>query len=158
KLERRFREQKWALLRKAEQARTPPDQIPLTPQEYAVFVEAAYDAAVRSASVSNRTETARPLPARATGSPAADIACNTKDQKGATGLLQSPLAEPTTTVNERERLVLSTIPIADVDLTQLASQRARNTHQRILDTGKVEESRLILVDLTTSPSTNHASR
>src|SRR6185369_16874601 len=62
KLERRFREQKWMVLRKAEQAGTSADQLPLTSDEYAVFVQAAYEAALRSGAVTNAIEAA-PAPA-----------------------------------------------------------------------------------------------
>ena len=158
KLERKFREQKWTSMRKAEQARTSPDDIVLTPQEYASFLQAAYEAALKAGSLSNTVETAAGAPSRTPASAAPNTTTKSQDQRGATALLQKLVADAKTTADEKERLVLSTIQIANGDLAQLASERARNARQRILDSGKVDGSRLVLVDLAANPSTNHASR
>jgi hypothetical protein len=157
-LERRFREQKWSGLRKAEQAATSPNQMTLTPQEYSAFLQAAYDEAVRSGAISNAAgtvgaSTGRPGPSQPTGA-----SRNLAEQKGATGLLNLPAPEPTTGVDEMQQLVLGTIPIGDDALTRLAIERARNARERILATGKVEAERLILADEAGGVSTNRACR
>src|SRR5262249_2628471 len=82
KLERKFREQKWAALHKAEQARTSPEEVLLTPQEYTSFVQAAYDLALRTGSVSNTLEAAG-MPTATLPAPT-ESASNSKEQKGAT--------------------------------------------------------------------------
>ena len=155
----RFREQKWAVLRKSEQAEMTPDQVSLPPEEYAALLESAYNAAVRSGQTAGTNEmTHTTLPARGTATQKAEMAAITSEQKGATALMQRPAPEPTVAVDDKEQLVLSTIPVSDNELLQLASDRARNVRQRILDTGKVDEARLFLVDTGTNGSTNHATR
>jgi hypothetical protein len=56
-----------------------------------------------------------------------------------------PVSAPeTTTTSEMERALLSAIAVSDDDLNQLALERARRTQQKILESGKIEASRLSL--------------
>jgi hypothetical protein len=158
KLERMFREQKWAALRKSEQSGLSPEKIMLTEQEYTAFLDAAYNAAISSGHGLSTNQSATIPASRTAPQRKTEIVPGTAGEKGATALLNRPEPQPTVAANERERVVLSTIPVSDDELTQLASERARNVRQRILDTGKVEAARLFLVDPSTTPSTNHTSR
>jgi hypothetical protein len=151
KLERRFRQEKWASLRNAEQARISPDKVPLTPQEYGTRLEAAYEELLRSGAASNATEIARTTTVRASTPQPVELSDN---QKGATALMVKSASQANVPTDEKERFVLRTIQVTDADLMQLAAERARSAQQRILDTGKVEATRLFLVD----PSTNRACR
>jgi hypothetical protein len=154
KLERGFRQQKWTALPKAQQAQLSPQQVALTPAEYAAFVQAAYVSALRAGVPTNAlpkdTFSAAPAPQTIPADP---------EEHGATILMARPVAPPQAVpVNDKERIVLSTISLSDNELFQLASERARNVRQLILDSGKVEAERLSLVDVAAGNSTNRASR
>jgi hypothetical protein len=156
RLEREFRQQKWAGLRKADQANIKPEQVELSPDEMNAFMQVAYNAAVRAGVPTNAAQSTSADGASAKGQPNPP-STRTPDAKGAAALLQRTPAQ-SSTVDEIERVVLSTISISDNDFTKLAIDRARAVQQKILDSGKVEASRLSLTDVARSSSTNRACR
>jgi hypothetical protein len=156
KLERRFRQQRWAVLSKAEQARVAVDQVVLTPEDYAASLEVAYNDALRSGAATNlpQTSSSSPVPTPQTVA----LSPTSPGEKGATRLLQGTAQQPTVAVDEKERLVLTTIRVSDEELFQLASERASNVRQHILDSGKIEAARLSLLDPASTEATNRATR
>ena len=154
KLQQIFRQQKWAGLRKSEQAKVAQDQLPITPEEYRSFIQNAYAMQIRAAAT-NVSTVASSAPV-----PAADAALSSPGHggKGATALLQKSVPIPSAPPDEKEQLVLSSIKISDEDYVQLAKARAQIVQQRILDSGKVETNRLSLVEIAPGPATNHATR
>lgn len=154
KLQQIFRQQKWAGLRKSEQAKVAQDQLPITPEEYRSFIQNAYATQIRTA-VTNVSTVASSAPV-----PAADTALSSPGHggKGATALLQKSVPIPSAPPDEKEQLVLSSIKISDEDYVQLAKARAQTVQQRILDSGKVETNRLSLGEIAPGPATNHATR
>jgi hypothetical protein len=155
KLERGFRQQKWTALPKAQQDHISPEDVALTPTEYAAFVQASYVSALRSGAATNIAVSAR---SAAAPPPPQNIQAE-PEEHGATMLMARPVAPPPTVqVIDKERIVLSTIRLSDNELFQLASDRARNVRQHILDSGKVEAERLSLVEIGAGGTTNRASR
>ena len=154
-----FRQQKWASLRKSEQAQMKPEQVPLSPEEYAAYLRAAYSAAVQAGTVSNVTAVAvvpeQPTPKQKTGRPA-KTGKMTPAAKGATALMNQPEIAPAAEPDALERSVLETVKVTDEDLNQLATQRAKVLQQKLLETGKIEAERISLVD--SASSTNRTAR
>ena len=148
-LRREFARKKWASLRRSEQQQTSPEQTSLSDDEYQVYVQAAYRAMLQTNSVvakansptaKTQGEVARPRAERTTPTPT-----DSAEVKGAAGLMVRPVSAPeTTTTSEMERALLSAIAVSDDDLNQLAFERARRTQQKILESGKIEASRLSL--------------
>jgi len=160
KLIGKFRQQKWAVLRKSEQDRIPPDQVSFSTEEYIAYLDVAYRGAV-AAGVSTNSMTTNFPPGKATAAAVQPVALQSAsgDQKGATALMQKANALPETAPVEKEQIVLSTIKLDDEDLMRLATARSQNVRQRILDSGKVDAARLTLMDITNgSDATNRASR
>jgi len=154
KLLREFKQQKWSTLSKSDQGRTSVDQITISPEDYATYLQVAYNTAVRSGAATNTAEAQSPSKPSNPAPPAAPQPKSAGD-KGATGLIQHN-EQPAIAVDEKERIVLSTIKVTDGDLLHLASDRARNVQQRIIDSGKIDASRLSLLDA--SQTTNRATR
>jgi hypothetical protein len=61
-------------------------------------------------------------------------------------------------MTETERAVLETINVSDEELNQLAAARARQVQQKIVESGKIESTRVSLANLNSDTSTNRASR
>jgi hypothetical protein len=78
--------------------------------------------------------------------------------KGAAGLINAPISEPATPATQIEREVLETINVSDNELNQLAAARARQVQQKILESGRIEASRVSLAKPDSGSSTNRASR
>jgi hypothetical protein len=154
-----FRQQKWTSLRKSEQAQLKPEQVPLSPEEYAGYLRAAYSAANQAGVVSNLASVAA-APERATTRPKGarpnQTAKMTATEKGATALMKQAEATPVAEPDAMERTVLETVKITDDDLNQLATRRAKVLQQRLLETGKIEAERISLA--ATESSTNRTAR
>jgi hypothetical protein len=154
-----FRQQKWALLGKSEQAQVKPEQVRLSPEEYAAYVRVAYAAAVQAGTATNLapgTTAAERLPVTPRAGLSAQTAKITSTEKGATALMKpsqtSPVAEP----NTMEQTVLETVKITDEDLNQLATRRAKVLQQKLLEGGKIEAERITLAP--SESSTNRTAR
>jgi hypothetical protein len=155
KLEAKFRRQKWAILPKSDQARLKPEQVAISPQEYAVLVKSEYAAVQSRAEKAGQAVTPKATP------PSQQTLVRQKatpSDKGATALVNAPLSEPLTPATQIEREVLETIKVSDNELNQLAVTRARQVQQKILESGKIEASRISLVNPETGSSTNQSSR
>jgi len=159
KLVAKFRGQKWAILSKSAQAQLKPEQVPLSPEEYTALVKSEYAALQSRAEKSGQTLTSKPAPkAERTPVRPRPISKGSPSDKGATGLLNAPVSEPSTPATEIEREVLETIRVTDDELKQLAGARARQVQQKILESGKIESSRVSLANAADGSSTNRTSR
>jgi Domain of Unknown Function (DUF748). len=159
KLAAKFRTQKWSILSKSEQARLKPEQVALSPDEYAVLVKSEYAAIQARAEKTGQPPTPKPVPsterAPARQKPAPKAS---PSDKGATALVIAPVPESLTPTTQIEREVLETVNVSDNELNQLAAARAREVQQKILESGKIESSRVSLAKPETGSSTNQASR
>jgi hypothetical protein len=156
KLQAKFRRQKWAILPKSEQARLKPEQVPLSPDEYTVLLKSEYAAIQGRGEKSGQIQKAAPVneqtPVRRR--PASKPS---PLDKGATALVNAPVSEPVTPTTQIEREVLETINVSENELNQLATARARQVQQKIVESGKIESDRVSLAK-PDGASTNRASR
>jgi hypothetical protein len=152
-LDHQIREQKWLKLSKAEQATNSVDQIVLTPDDRAHWVEKFYAKALSDGKITPQLIAANTNLAAYT---AAFLSQPSALEKGALRQSQSTPAETTSTnapvyqtklsppPTPMEALLLTTFPVADNDLETLAAARAQAVETYLLKTGKVEAARLFL--------------
>ena len=157
-LDKQIRTRQWQSLHKAERAATTPSQITLTPEERAAWVKKLYSEALGKgvinpafiAANTNLMAIAAQIPSR-----------SVENEKSATRLMQrssanapksskaaatAHQAQPITSADPKEILLLVTIPVTDGDFEALASDRAKAVRAYILQTGKVEATRLFLAE------------
>jgi Domain of Unknown Function (DUF748) len=157
KLQAKFRRQKWAVLPKGEQARLKPEQVALSLDEYTVLLKSEYAAIHGQGEKSGQTQKPAPINERTPVRQRPTSKASPSD-KGATALVNAPVSKPVTPTTQIERAVLETINVSENELNQLAAARARQVQQRILESGKIEASRVSLAKLETGSVTNQASR
>jgi hypothetical protein len=169
-LDKQIRTREWTSLGKFERATTTPDQIILTPEIHAAWVNKLYGEALDKgiinaafiAANTNLAAIAAQIPSR-----------SGKTEKGATLLMESPRTaapkpskpagvsnqpKPAAPTDPMEALLLAAIPITDGDFETLASDRARAVRAYILQTGKVEAARLFLTENQTGGVRSDGSR
>jgi len=165
-LDRQLRARKWLALRKSDRATNTVDQIVLTPDERKSLVRKLYNEALSDGKIT---------PAIIAASTnltaiAAQIKSHVSSEKGATLLAKGsqtgvskspavstqsklpPLADP------KEALLAAVIPVGDGDLETLAANRAKAVRAYILQTGKVEATRLFLTEGQTGGMRSEGSR
>jgi hypothetical protein len=154
-LDREIRERIWMKLRKTEQATNSVDQIILTPDERAHWVKKIYAEAVAvgkitpaliAANTNLAAYAAQVLPRKAIAGKGATQLIQAKksavkNQSAAGTTYQTKLVPPP---DPMEAVLLATFNISQNDLEVLASNRAKAVQACILQTGKVEASRLFL--------------
>jgi hypothetical protein len=171
-LDKQLRIRKWLALGKSEHATTTPDQMTLTPEERTRLVKQLFGEAQAAGKITPALLAANTNLAAAV----AQIISHKQDaKKGATQLMadkksvmsqssdvavvaapaQSKLALPT---DPLEALLLVTIPISDDDLQALATDRAKTVRAYIIQTGKVEATRLFLAESQTGGLRSDGSR
>ena len=168
-LDKQLRTREWQSLGKADQAATTPDQIILTPNQRAslvqqLFGEAQADGRITAAFIAANTNLAAVL---------AQIKPRFSTEKGAQALTRQTSAsaskpDPTTVATTQSKLappadpmevlLLAAIPISDSDLEALAAERAKAVRAYILQTGKVEATRLFLTENQTGGVRSDGSR
>jgi hypothetical protein len=160
KLADQFRQQKWAALRKSEQARISPDQISLAPEEYDAFLRAEYNVLAQSkADAGPPTAPAPDARPKATSGGRNTAPKKGRFEKGAMLLVNNPMnVAESAAPDEMQRLVLESVAVTDDDLRQLAAKRAQRVQKEILDMGKIEAERIVLAAEGTGGATNRASR
>jgi hypothetical protein len=159
KLQAKFRRQKWAVLPKSEQARLKPEQVPLSPDEYSVLLKSEYAAIQARAGKTGQPPTQKPAPSsERTAARQRPASKASPSDKGATALVNAPISEPITPTTQIEREVLETINVTENELNQLAAARAQQVQQKILESGKIDASRISLAKPEAGASTNQASR
>ena len=171
-LEKQLRTLKWQSLGKTEHAATTPDQMVLTPGERSSWVKTLFAQAQTDRKITPA------LLAANTNLAAAAMLINARKpgtMKGATLLMQTSTASGTGSstnsaaataavskltppADPMEALLLATIPISDDDLQALATNRARSVRDYILQSGKVEDTRLFLTGTQTGGVRSDGSR
>jgi hypothetical protein len=154
-LDREIRTQVWMKLRKAEQATNSVEQLLLTPDDRARYVKKIYAEAEAAGKITPALIAANTnLAAYA----AQVLPRKTIAKKGATQLMQAEKGvvknQPAAGTGYQTKLVpppgpmeavlLATFPVSQSDLETLAASRAKAVEAFILQTGKVEASRLFL--------------
>jgi hypothetical protein len=154
-LDRQLRARKWLTLRKSERATNTVDQVTLTPDERQSLVKKLYREALADGRITpaiiaantNLAVIAAQVPSRSSSS-----------EKGATFLMKKwePAAAKASAVaaqprmaaiaDPTEALLAAIIPVSDSDLATLAADRAKAVRAYILQTGKVEATRIFLVE------------
>jgi hypothetical protein len=153
-LDREIRMRVWMKLRKTQQATNSVEQVVLTPDDRAYWVKKLYGEAIAAGKITPEliaantnlaAYAAQVLPRRLTA------------KKGATQLMQSVRTEKTQPAagtayqtklvpppDPMEAVLLATHPVGQGDLETLSASRAKAVQAYILQTGKVEASRLFL--------------
>jgi hypothetical protein len=157
KLEAKFRNQKWAVLPKSEQARLKPEQVTLSPGEYEALLKSEYASLQSRAEKSGQPTTPKP-PAQPPPARQRTVTKASPTDKGATALLNIRESEAVMPPTAIEREVLETIKVTDDELNQLAAARTRQVQQEIVKSGKIESARVSLANPASDGSTNRASR
>jgi len=170
-LEKQIHLKEWQSLRKSKQATVTPDQVVLTPEERVDWVKKLYREAWANHQITPEMLAANTNIANAV----AQLRANTpKVKKGATILVQgvpaptAPAARSTASsssalklppvTDPTEAVLLASIPITDNDFKTLASDRAKAVHAYILETGKVEATRMFLTENQTGGVRSEGSR
>jgi hypothetical protein len=168
-LEKQLRTRKWQSLGKTDRASTTPDQITLTADERSdlvqkLFGEAQADGRISPEFLAANTNLAAVVamikPRFSIEKGATLLTRQTSDSgsKTSTGTIaysQSKLPPP---ADPMEVLLLASIPISDNDLQTVAAERARAVRDYILQTGKVDASRLFLTENQTGTVRADGSR
>lgn len=151
-LDRQIQTAIWMRMRKAEQATNSVDGISVSADERTKWVKKFYDKAVADGKITpdllaantNLIEyAAKVLPKKV------------NEDKGATRLMKSQTAKKEATNNvyqtklvpppdPTEAVLLLTYPVSDADLAALAAARAKSVENYLLQSGKVEASRLFI--------------
>jgi hypothetical protein len=181
-LGKQLRAKKWASLRKSERAEITTDQITLTADETAQWIQALYKLARKNGELEPEKviapDSLLPLPASATANAIAPKQTAKTIPKGATALLRESAAGAevsatpvamnnsptqnstgTVTVPEMARALLNRIPATDADLQTLATERAKAVRDYLLQSGNIESHRVFLVEsqnVTSNPKGNRA--
>jgi hypothetical protein len=153
-LDREIRTRIWMKLRKSEQATNSVDQIVLSPDDRAHWIKKIYAEAeaagkitpeLIAANTNLADYAAQVLPRKLTADKGAskleNSATPTETQAAAKKTFQTKLVPPPDPV---EAVLLVTFPVSPGDLETLAASRAKVVQAYILQTGKVEASRLFL--------------
>ena len=153
-LDREVRTRVWMKLRKAEQATNSVDQIILAPDDRARWVKKLYGEAVAdgkitpaliAANTNLAAYAAQVLPRRVIAEKQATQLMHSKKSaakdQSAGAAYQTKLVPPP---DPMEAVLLATFPISQNDLETLAANRAKAVQAYILQTDKVEASRLFL--------------
>jgi hypothetical protein len=156
KLRKQFRSNKWAGLRRSEQAETSPEQISLSDEEYQAYVQTAYRAMIQTNPAPDKAE-AGDLKTKQVERTAVAVT-DTTDLKGAAALMKRPVSTPNLSATDMEKALLDTIPVTNDDLNQLALERARRAQQKILGSGKIEAERISLKPSDSGDASKPAAR
>jgi hypothetical protein len=169
-LEKQIRTRQWQSLGKSERATTTPEQIVLTPGQRTSWVHKLFNEAEAGGKITPAIIAAN---TNLTAAIAQIVARKASDKKGAELLMkaaqsgaskssgtttvsgQSKLAPP---ADPMEVLLLATFPISENDLETLATDRAKVVRAYILQTGKVEDTRLFLTETQTGGVRSDGSR
>lgn len=167
-LDREIRTRVWMKLRKTEQATNSVDQIVLTPDDRAHWVKKLYGEAVADGKITPQliaantnlaAYAAQVLPRKLTVQKEAtrlmQPKTSTVENQPAATAYQTKLVPPP---DPMEAVLLATFPISQSDSETLAASRARAVQAYILQTGKVEASRLFLKESQAGGLRNDGSR
>ena len=168
-LEKEIRTRQWQSLGKADRATTTPGQIVLTPGQRASWVKKLFSEAEDSGQITPALIAAN---TNLVAAIAQLVARSVHTEKGGelqmNGAPENAPGSPSTAVSAQsklpppadpmEALLLATIPISDADLEALADARAKAVRAYILQSGKVEDTRLFLTENQTGGVRSDGSR
>jgi hypothetical protein len=167
RLYQQLRTKQWMSLRKTERANVTPEQITITPEERAKWVQTLYATALEKGEVKLTQPTTNQIATAAKEAPPTLTRRPTEPAKGAAALLPptKPIvqvadagvaaapsaagggeARPAADVNEMSQALMDAIVVTDADLSTLAADRAKAVREHILQTGKVESDRVFLTE------------
>lgn len=173
RLDQQLRVKKWMALPQSQRSTLKPEQIGLSAEEHATWLQTVYRLALAKGEVKLIQVTAETndvaAPAIQPSAPAKPVV-----GKGASELLPprksaaaaAPTAGATPGMSERaaqtpaemEQVLLAAIEITDAELQTLAADRAKSVRDYILQTGKAEAERIFLSENSTSGTTAKDSR
>ena len=153
-LDREIRLRAWTKLRESQTATNTAEQLVLTPAERAAYIQALFTEAVAAQKITPQLLAANTnLDIYA----AAALLHASPEEKGASLLMTHdnldgqppestlrPGTEPSPSTDSMEALLWSTFPVNDADFQTLAAARAQSVQAYLLQTGKVEASRVFL--------------
>ena len=169
-LDKQLRTRQWQSLGKSERDATTPDQINLTPDERAALVKELFSEAEAAGKITSALVTQN---ANLTAAVDQMVARKLAPKKGAELLVKTGPTPATKSSGEDvvagqsklapaadplEVLLSATVPISDSDLETLAANRAKAVRDYILQTGKVEDTRLFLMESQTGSVRSDGSR
>jgi hypothetical protein len=168
-LDKEIRTRQWQSLGKAERDTTTPGQIVLTPDQRSAWVKKFFSEAEDAGKITPALIAAN---TNLVAAVAQLVARSAHVKKGAEGLMQpapenapgsapaavSALSKLPPPADPMEALLLATIPISDSDLETLADGRAKAVRAYILQSGKVEDTRLFLTENQTGGVRSDGSR
>jgi hypothetical protein len=155
-LDRDIRARLWKKLDPAERKTASADEIILSPADRAAWVKKIYDEAVTAGKINAEfiaantnlaTLAAEVLPKASRAQKGASLlqqrnATESKSAPAAAApVYQTKLVPPP---DAFEAVLLATIPVSDEDFESLAAQRAKNVEDYLIESGKLETSRLFL--------------
>jgi len=152
-LDRQIRTRLWLKLRKSEQATNSVDQIVLDPEVRAAWVSKLYGQAVSAGKITPEliaantnlaAFVAQVAPPKSNDKKGSSLLMRqevTGDSTAAAATYHTKLVPPPTA---QEALLLATYPVTESDLEALAAARAKAVQNYLLQSGKVEASRLFL--------------
>ena len=144
--EQNMRQARWAKLGKRDQAKTKPEDLPVTDKDYRAAIEKAW-AKLKKASATNMVSAIG-----ATNQITENVSSVSEEQRGASVLILKEKPTRKLIFTDKEQQVLETISVKESELLELAKLRAQNVRDEILKTGKVESARLSLADPAASPN------
>ncbi len=177
KIEEEIRARKWKSLRKAEQSRTRPEDLVLTPEEYQDKVKELHAAAFKPEAMAARAAkktastnssaningtnvmvTGSTNPPPETTRSSAATAPARLGEKGASALLlkENPAAsaaQAKLSPSDLEGQLFETIEVTENDYAALASARAQRVKEYLLQSGQIESERLFLTEATSTNGT-----
>ena len=128
-------------MRPSEQVQLSPDQMELTKDEYETHISEAY---TKAFTTPNRTLTNNTISSQ--GYSSLRVWKSVSDEKGATALVRLSGVLDTSTLPNLEDWLLEKFEILPGELQNLASARARNIKDYLVQTGKVEAERITYVE------------
>ena len=148
KLQKQYRTEKWASLRKTERAQLTAEQLEIKPEEYQAWIAQTHARRLAEGTLAVATNTS--TSASATNSSPARTAPSKNvssdgTTKGATALFGQSKSSPAGTPNAPQYLeadLLQTIEVNESDFTLLAAERARRVKEYLVQTGQVEAERI----------------
>jgi len=164
-LDKQIRTQVWMKLRKSEQSTTSVDRITLSPDDRARWIKKLYGEAVAAGKITPQliaadtnlaAYAALVLPRRLTEEKGAtELMTVAKNGTATNTIYQTKLVPPP---DPMEAVLLATFPVETSDLGTLAADRAKAVRAYLLASGKVEASRLFLVENQTGGVRSDGSR
>ena len=167
-LDRQMRTKKWLSLRKSESATNTVDQVTLTPEERRSFVQKIYAEALASGKITpaiiaantNLAILAAKVPRRSSEAQkgAMLLGKQAKATASKAAVVLATTVKMAAPADPMETLLAAMVPVTDSDLAALAANRAKVVQAYLIQTGKMDASRLFLTEGQTGGARADGSR